>query len=532
MQGPTDKPLQTVVKGHALRYKELPVDYKTLGLDPDQEKAATYPGSALVVAGPGAGKTRVLLARVLWLLDQGVPPEKIFLLTFTLRTRAELRNRIKTLGSPDPRIETFHALAYSLLAEASDQPPRLLSEEESLAFFKRLLKKDKSRLSPKRLLEFRGRERPEYQAFFQEYERYLEATHSYDYYRLLAVFKGKRGTFKDYHLLIDEYQDLSPEIIEFLKFFKGATFFLVGDPAQAIYGFRRADPQKLKPHLQTLSPDLKILFLSKSYRVPSRILEIAERWREDPFEIRHNLAASVEGGWVEGYAFSSEQSEAVGLAKEVSRLVGGTTLEKGQVRSYAPGDLLVLARLRQLLKPLKEAFLKEGLPLAEPEEEAQSRLQEIQKRLEGGLSRPRLTEDLQKIWPEASQFLDLEEEKEILLARLKLLRAPDLLKVSREGVNLLTIHGAKGLEAPVVILAGAEEGLLPFNLLPDSDLSEEKRLLYVALTRAKEGVVWSWAKRRFLFGRPLPGRVSRWLASLPFREPKRPRPKPAQQGLF
>ena len=504
-------------------------------LDEFQKRAAETPGPAMVIAGPGAGKTRLLLARVLHLLQKGVPPERIFLLTFTVKTCRELRERLSALGISGPRVETFHSLAYDLLYEAADAPPRLLSEEEATDLIQRLARKLKISGSPRKLLEAVRSGHPAYSSLRKAYLDYLSASDLYDYLRLLLAVPEKRPPFPPgYQVLIDECQDLSPEIFRFLSLFPAEGLFLVGDPAQAIYGFRGADPRALKTFLEGL-PGLSIHTLALSYRVPERILATAESLREDLFSGSTSLKAVRAGGEIRGWFFPSEKAEAIGVAKLVAELTGGVYLERAG-EGLSPDEVLVLARLRAVLSPVKETLLREGLPVAEPEVEAEERRQKLLQladRLAAGTLTPE--EVLSEIRPLAPSLSDLfsGEERERLAARLRFLSTADLISVSREGVNLLTIHGAKGLEAEAVILVGAEEGLLPLELFPDTDPAEEKRLLYVALTRAKGRFFFTASGRRTLFGKRLPGRICPWLRHLPLTTDKGSRPRRAvQQGLF
>ncbi|MBX6422113.1 UvrD-helicase domain-containing protein [Thermosulfurimonas sp. F29] len=511
-----------------------------LELDEDQRKAVAVSGSALVVAGPGAGKTRVLLGRALHLLGKGVPTERIFLLTFTVRTRQELRDRLSALGISGIRVETFHALAYDLIAEATGSPPRLVSEEEAEALVGKLLKKHGLKGSPRRVLEKIRAGDETLEPLRREYLEYLSARGLFDYYRLLLYAPEiVRADFSNCALLIDEYQDLSPEMLSFLRIFSGAEFFLVGDPAQAIYGFRGARPEILQTHLREIVPELRLLTLKRSYRVPEALLGMAEGLREDPFGLKVRLSAMRPGGTLKGLVFPTEKSEAVGVAKEVAALLGGVYLESsGRGGRVSPGDILVLARLRALLSRVREALLREGVPVAEPEERAAETLERLRSLAEsfssGALSRGDLAREVRALAPHVAELvLEPDLERERISARLKLLSLADVISGSREGVNLVTIHGAKGLEAEAVVLVGAEEGLVPLTLFPDTDPSEEKRLLYVALTRARETFIFTVSRARTLFGKRLPGRPSPWLATVPLAEgAPRPVRRPAQGTLF
>ena len=510
---------------------------KPFELDPDQKAMVKAEGSVLVVAGPGAGKTRVLIARAAHLVDKGIPPDRVLLLTFTVRTRRELKERLAKAGLEGIRVETFHALAYDLLYETTGKPPRLAEEEELEGITKEVLRRTGLKLSPRKGLEklYYGGEA--FETARSEYLRYLAARGLYDYHRLLTEAERLvRRDFSGYHLLIDEFQDLSPEIFAFLRIFRGAEFFLVGDPAQAIYGFRGARPEKLGAFLKEFLPELKVMALRKSYRVPEGLLRIAEGLRFDPFQLGISLTATRPGGEILGWRYPSVRAEAIGVAKMITDLLGGTRMETADYSDLSPGDLLVLARLRKVLGPLREALLKERLPVAEPEEEAQRRARFVRE-LARGAEDPKLFREKVSGLPadlkeDLGDILSEGLEKERLVARLRLISKADFLRPLATGINLLTIHGAKGLEARVVILVGAEKGLLPLELLQDSDPAEERRLLYVAFTRAREKFIFTTAPGRVLFGKKLSGKVSPWLKGIPQQEPRVSPRRPKQGALF
>ncbi|MGB9761042.1 MAG: 3'-5' exonuclease, partial [Caldimicrobium thiodismutans] len=108
----------------------------------------------------------------------------------------------------------------------------------------------------------------------------------------------------------------------------------------------------------------------------------------------------------------------------------------------------------------------------------------------------------------------------------------DLTFPKLEGINFLTIHASKGLEAEVVILYGAEEGLIPFTLFNDYDFEEEKRILYVAITRAKNHFYFTATKNRKVFNFELQKGLSTWLKELPYKEFQKKPQRPKQRGLF
>ncbi len=495
-------------------------------LDLHQREAVEHGGNSLVIAGPGSGKTLTLVERVRFLLEGGVPPERICLLTFTVKAASELKERLKRRGLSGPKVKTFHSMAYELLSE--EEEVRLVDETEARELASWIKKKLSLRKSPELVLEHvRSKEGPERDLYL----KVLKEKGAYDYFRImLEVPQRVQRDFSGYHILVDECQDLSPDIRDFLSVFRGATFFLVGDPSQAIYGFRGANGVPLREFVETL-PDLKVFYLRRSYRVSSRILKLAEGLRSGPFLVP--LEATKDGGSVKGLSFSGEREEAVGIAKLVSEILGGTGLERAG-QGLPPEEVMVLSRLRKLLEPLRETMAREGIPVEEPEEEARRKAEEV-KRL-GALLKTKsisFSEALAKL-REVVPFLgdeDAEDETQLLLL-LQLLGTGDLLEVRSKGVRLLTVHGAKGLEAEAVVLCGAQEGVLPLTVMDDCDLEEEKRILYVAVTRAKSAFYFTFSRKRILFGRRLSGRPTRWLEGLSVESSGRRARKPKQVGLF
>jgi DNA helicase-2/ATP-dependent DNA helicase PcrA len=197
-------------------------------------------------------------------------------------------------------------------------------------------------------------------------------------------------------------------------------------------------------------------------------------------------------------SYPTEKAEAEGIARRISRLIGGSAffaLDSGIVDGAeegglcSPGDCAILLRVSALAAPVEKALKDHGIPF----------------HLIG-----------EKPWREE-------------------------LNIYVEAVNILTIHASKGLEFDHVFIAGLEEGLLPFTLYdgdcsPDS-AGEEKRLLYVAMTRARTGLYLSRACSRMFRGRKLdygPSRFMRDLEPLVPGEAENlpPRKKDPQLRLF
>ncbi|GEM_PF-607136 len=510
----------------------------SLKLTPEQYKAATNPGHTLVVAGPGTGKTRTLLARALYLLEQDIPPEKIIILTFTVKTAQELRQRLQELGA-QARVDTFHALAYDL-CRSQGLKIKLLEEREKTALLAQILKylgqnprqasKIAERVSFSPPLEGT-------QKIYSLYRDTLKSEGLWDYERLLEEGKNHPLTQQDLHLLIDEFQDLNRGLIQFLVSFPKATYFLVGDPAQAIYGFRGGDPYLVRTFIAPL-PGIKIFSLSESFRLPEEVLKRSETLRQRLYGERP-LFTKIKGGKVAGFACAHKDAEAQKIVELVEEKLGTFQMERARGDTQSPSDLAVLFRVRALMTPVAEKLQQRGIPLKIPGQKVSSLAEHLTQWAKGLKTIPTegsLAQEL-AVFPASLRNLikgivqsctDLEH----LQFTLSLINDLDLLDLTHDAVSLLTIHEAKGLEFPVVILAGAEEGLLPFNLMPEVNEDEEKRLAYVGITRASKAFYFTWAQKRFVYGQKLPGEISRFFKSFPQKPlvPKKPRKR--QMSLF
>ena len=517
-----------------------------LALDPDQYQAARSKGHTLVLAGPGAGKTRTLLGRVLHLLEEGVPADKIYLLTFTLKAVGELQKRLQKMGVQGVQVHTFHALAYRLCRQKG-LSPKLISPEEQKTLLKEVYKSLGYPISGRRKWDPLSTHKHADPKILETYKRALKAHGLWDYQRLLEEAQGHGLSHEGLHLLVDEFQDLNAELVTFLEGFKGATLFLVGDPAQAIYGFRGASPEVVAAFVKGLA-GLQIKVLGRSYRVPREILAWAEKLRDQTVFPSTPLRAVKEGGNLQGFWLSTPNQEGTKIANLVRELLGGLQMEHSSV-GWAPHEVAIVARTKALLKPIQEALYKFGVPAVTYTETQKSfceRLEQFMALLEKGpldnleQIREKLLQKAhpQLLWkdllPEVQYLLRISEDVSEFFFNLEWARkTPSLVDpLDTLHVPLLTIHETKGLEFKVVILAGAEEGLLPLSVMPDSDEREEMRLAYVALTRAGESFYFTGVSKRMIFGKKLPGRPSRYFLGLPVEKSIPPKKTSRQKSLF
>jgi uncharacterized protein (TIGR00375 family) len=594
------------------------------GFSPDENQAEAigYAGThALIIAGPGTGKTAVLAARIARLLRIGRDPASVLALSFTVKAAAELRERIMTETgglAAGLTTATFHSLCRGILRE---QPPgrglfpdfrvlgdadrdRLLGEildEEAAppgkkpgkgrrAFSvqtlgeyiegrKRFLLRPgegEPRLSlppdtpllPAEMLRSGGlKAQPEAEVLYGRYRDRLRAEGLLDFEDLLAgtvrllaespeVRERYRSRYR--HILVDEYQDLNITQYLLLRLLapppgagKAAELWVIGDPNQAIYGFRGADKAFIDRFLQDY-PGAARFRLKKSFRCAAPIIRAAGRLAEAPLE---GVAA---GGSLSLGVYPTAAAEAEGIARRIARLFGGAgffALDSGTAGGDVPdaeeaglGEFAVLLRGAALAGPILKALGDHGIPWVltgeRPwweEEPVSALLGEL--RQGPGPDAPAL-ETVRAVWgrlkgPRKSGGPDLSALGERLfgLAALygDLSSLLDALALSgvpgddpggtmpgsrREGVRVMTIHAAKGLEFGHVFVPALEEGLLPFTLYEDPErvsgaaIEEERRLLYVAMTRARRGLYLSRAGSRTFRGRPLNLGPSRFLRDL------------------
>jgi superfamily I DNA/RNA helicase len=492
-------------------------------LTEEQKKILSQEGDLIVIAGPGTGKTYTLINKIKYLLENN-PPEKILVLTFSLKTSQELKARLKKENLSFIKIDTFHGLAYDLWRDYFNKEPPLISEKEKTMILKKLFPKIKNPLRNEKYKEM--------------YFKYLRSKNLLDFELLLyEVSKINLPDFENYYIIIDEFQDLSPDILEFLKPFQKANFLLFGDPNQSIYGFRGVNLEKIYTFWHNFKPHMKVFNLTLSFRCPERILKYAENFKTAPWKVPPYKSLK-ENGTVQGFLFPNTFEEEDYLVNLVKNLLGGLQLENQKYGSVSPKDIFILSRIKNVFSSLKNRFLKEGIPINVVEEDAFNCYEKITEFLnlleKSAFPIDKLIENCD---PEIRNFLEnlwalASEDKEKFISYLKILEPSDFINPYKEGVNFLSIHASKGLEAEYVILVGAEDGLIPLKLFEDTSEDEEKRLIYVSLTRAKNGFFFTSVRERKVFNFTLNKGVSSYFKNFPLKTFSPKPKKPKQSGLF
>ncbi|TMK91914.1 MAG: ATP-dependent helicase [Actinobacteria bacterium] len=595
--------------------------FDTGELNPEQRAAATHgDGPLLIVAGAGTGKTTTLAARVAWLVtERAVPPERILLLTYSRRAAKDLVDRAQRMtGRADAgRVwgGTFHAVANRLLringralglspaftvldqADGADVMNLLREELGFAARGRRFPRKDTLAAIHSRVVNAGVKLDDVVQRWypwcvddvdgirliFRAYVERKRAQQTLDYDDLLLFWKalaaspvaGSQLAQLFDHVLVDEYQDTNAIQADILAAMRhGGTdrnLTVVGDDAQAIYGFRAATVRNILDFPDRF-PGATVVKLERNYRSTTAILRLsnavislaAERhdkslWTERTDGERPALCACVD---------DADEAEAVCRSVLEHRERGVPLKEQAVLfRAAHHSDRLEWFRVLQLPEgigptaarnvmndlgllgsddpsmPLRH-FLEE--PVAVPKG-AGDGIRELRSALDGCRDEASMAPAAQlerlraylepviarKYDSPGSRSADLEqlthlargyESRGRFLAELTL--DPPASTADLAGAPLLdedylilsTIHSAKGLEWDVVHVIHASDGNIPSDMAAgdDEELEEERRLLYVALTRARNALTISYPQRYYRRQKPrddvhMYGLVSRFL---------------------
>lgn len=360
-------------------------------LSEEQQAAvrACFTRSTLVAAGPGAGKTRVLVARILYALEMGMQPEELVAVTFTNAAAQEMKDRIRKVTGPEVVrrlwVGTFHAMGARLLrrhAEAAGISPDfwIADESDQLAVLKSIgvLDREVDEVSAwirRAKEELKG---PEYvQAcavseqerrfalYYHLYQARLADLHALDFgdlvMRAVELLQSDAAIRQIYHerflhLLVDEWQDVNVAQVELINAMMGpkTTLFAVGDADQSIFGWRGSRPE-YAVEFQTFYPDSDIVRLTQNYRSQSAVVQAADA------VIRHNvrrLDRDLRAVRTDVYPIRLWTGA---HPSEEARLVAAV-LEREHVLGVPWRDMAVLFRTNHQAKELENALLTFRIP--------------------------------------------------------------------------------------------------------------------------------------------------------------------------
>ncbi|MDZ7317913.1 MAG: UvrD-helicase domain-containing protein [candidate division KSB1 bacterium] len=634
-----------------------PDDEGETGLNRRQQEAVEYVGTSLLIAaGPGTGKTHTLTQRIaFWIQNKGVPPDQVLAITFTNRAAQEMRERLQAIldkaVAEAVTIKTFHALGASILrqeAERLNYPSSFLiyGENDVVSVLKMIaptlgLKEIRSLADQisrfKNSFSFCSSEnraasssQEQFNSWYEQYQQMLQAQQSFDYDDLILMpirlFQEYPAIQQKYQqrfqwIFVDEFQDINQPQYELLKLLTTSATHIcaIGDPDQAIYGFRGSDRRFFKQFEQDF-PNCRVIRLEKNYRSVSTILKastqvISKNPDHQPYNLWSPLVSRTR---IDIFQTPTEKAEAETIVHQIEKMMGATSFFS--VDSGRAGDeesqscagfseIAVLYRLGAQVAALEEAFLRAGIPYQTLGEQPFYEIPEVKEIISflKVFQHPRADWDLQRVihiaptgigeptlrslvsyqrsnalslWEamqRCRQIAPLSEVqkqpierwvsrmKEVMalvphapvgdiieriltqfgllsyykndrrrqyywqlllqnanaapmnltefLDQIALQKETDVHNPRAEKVTLLTLHAAKGLEFPIVFIAGCEEGLIPYRhpQAPANDIEEERRLFYVGMTRAKQRLILLHTKSRFLFGERKNNRPSRFL---------------------
>ncbi|ENW97131.1 ATP-dependent helicase [Acinetobacter sp. NIPH 298] len=584
-------------------------------LNPQQKQAATTAAqNCLVLAGAGCGKTKTIVARAAYLIDQGLAVQQIQILTFTRRAASEIVTRVEQhMGAQAKglRASTFHTFCMYLLR----RNPRafgltqfsIIDRDDQLLMFRLLRGKDKGNVLPKaaelcdlysyarntktKLSDALIQQLPqavEYKTqiaeLMQAYEQRKQARNFLDYDDILSIVAVHLQSSPELvkwvtgfcsALLVDEMQDTNPLQWALLQPLVGKVkLFCVGDDAQSIYGFRGADFENIH-HFKERVPDAEVLTLAMNYRSTQEILDLSN-WLLEQSQIRydkHLLAYRGKGlkpqlhilgnefeeanwiiqdlnqrhyqgaAWAEHMVllrsgFSGRYLEGALIAANIPyRFIGGVKLlESAHVKdvlsflrvSVNPQDDLAWMRFLTLWDGVGDVgaskLAQELIQLADIDARCQrlerhgkvpqqaililKQLDVLQQHVEAciGLALDALSEQLEnnyknKDWSRRVKDFDLVKQlarKHQLLGEFLEEYVLDPISVSeidktpdQDLVTLITIHSAKGTEQKVCYVPHVSPNQYPHARAQGDfdDVEEERRVLYVALTRAENELI-------------------------------------------
>lgn len=524
-----------------------------------REAAESLVGPTCILAGAGTGKTRTVTHRIAYGISKGYySANRVLALTYTNRAAGELRSRLRQLGIGAVSVKTFHAAALSQLEFfwpqfAGVPAPSVLESKARL--ISQVADAAKIRLDAGALRDLAGEiEWRKYSMLsMDEYAQVaktrpkvgglslvknLELQQAYED----AKVKAQRVDWEDVLVLtlgmlraepralahvqqqyrfftVDEYQDISPLQHALLDTWLGnhSDLCVVGDPNQTIYSFTGATSEFLQ-NFGSRYPDANVIQLTRNYRSTQQIVSFANRLTTESTIVEPLRSEGEIGLAPRMLSFATVSDECAALASAIR-----TKLDQG----VKPSDIAVLYRVNGQSEAIEHALTQAGIDyqvrggerffnrseiqtairavraeaVSPSEKPLYQVVSDICRSLGWQTQQPTEKGSAREKWESLNSFLAITDELAEGSTVSDFAKELDERQRSQHepvkaAVTLSTMHAAKGLEWDLVFVVGLTEGYLPITYAnTDSEIREEQRLLYVALTRARVELTLSWARR-------------------------------------
>ena len=436
-------------------------------------------GACLVLSGPGSGKTFVLTNRVLSLImNYKVQPSSILVITFTKAAALEMEKRFNSIASASnivcidrPNFGTFHSIFFNILREGFDYKyDSTIKKSDAYKLLYSIIN-DKMKLNINKeaicsvlkdisLYKLSKESYEDFEPRFLSYKTFIKVYNDFDKlmfdkkklgfsdmigmcYKLLIenknVLKFYQNKYK--YILIDEFQDINKSQYEIIKLLgKNNNIFVVGDDDQSIYAFRGSKPGIMKEFLNDYKR-AKVIYLNTNYRSTDNIVRISRKVIEkniDRFD--KNLISNNKGKGkfvIKGFIDSRDENKYI----------------INSIKNYLDSGIS--------LNEMAILYRTNVLPYA-------------------------IISDLKK---SKISFIIKENKKR---------NYDEMTLCNEHKISLMTFHMSKGLEYKVVFIIDANDGIVPHKKsIRLSDIESERRLFYVAMTRAKTDLHILFTIRRF-----------------------------------
>jgi DNA helicase-2/ATP-dependent DNA helicase PcrA len=523
-------------------------------LNPEQRRAAeTVRGPVCILAGAGSGKTTTITHRIANQVASGeFVPEQILAVTFTDKAAGAMRERLGALGVERVRAATFHSAALAQLSFFGKVRELKVLASKALAVrwianslpmpFKFTAAADLAteiewatnrRLTPETYFEGLGEHEPPIPPdlmlrVFRDYERRKQSRGYVDFEDLLSnaieLYEHDRDALAVVHaryraFTVDEYQDVNLLQQTLLELWLGDRDDLcaVGDDYQAIYAFTGATPRHLL-ELPERFPHATVVRLEENYRSTPQVLALANGLVPKLGGAEKTLRTTLEAG---PEPFTRQFAD---LAAELEFLVARVAALNAEGVRYE--EMAMLYRTNARSAELEQALAVAGIPFQGASLLERDGARQLLKALRGSAEEPavgavRRTAAEQGLLahlpPRVGEREEVRQRDLALLVRLaealpaeatvaefvSQLRAR-FSSGGAGGLHLLTYHRAKGLEFDAVFLPRLDDKELPSRRAKtDVAIAEERRLLYVGLTRARRHLTITWSARPSRFLREL-----------------------------